>query len=147
MPKVVFISGDEDRSDIVLKHLFDLYIVNHFSTPILKSLEYFNEIINTNTDFLNRYLYYCIDKNGIFKCKSSSDLSIYVDLGYADYYQLDDFLHICPFLIGDKVELVGIPGIKFTISSKIYLGKELGFSFKLKEDDSIDWKLSDFKRE
>ena len=119
-------------------------MVNHFSTSKLKSLEYFNE---NNIIINNRYLYYCIDKNGIVKCKSSDDLSIYVDLGYADYYQLDDFLHICPFLIGDKVELVGIPGIKFTISSKIYLGKELGFSFKLKEDDSINWKLSDFKRE
>ena len=142
MPKVIFISGDEDRSDIVLKHLFDLYMVNHFSTAKLKSLEHFNA-----NSILNRYLYYCINKNGIIECKSSSDLSIFVDLGYADYYQLDDFLHICAFLIGDKVELVGIPGIKFTISSKIYLGKELGFSFTLKEDDSIYWKLSDFKRE
>lgn len=143
MPKVVFISGDEDRSDIILKHLFDLYTVNHFSTAKLKSLEDFN----AKNNIINRYLYYCINKNGIIECKSSSDLSIYVDLGYADYFQLDDFLHICPFLIGDKVELVGIPGIKFTISSKTYLGKKLGFSFKLKEDDSIDWKLSDFKRE
>lgn len=143
MPKVIFISGDEDRSDIVLKHLFDLYTVNHFSTSELKSLEYFN----ANNIINNRYLYYCIDKSGTVKCKSSDDLSIYVDLGYADYYQLDDFLQICPFLIGDKVELVGIPGIKFTISSKIYLGKKLGFSFKLKEDESIYWKLSDFKRE
>lgn len=143
MPKVIFISGDEDRSDIVLKHLFDLYTVNHFSTSELKSLEHFN----ANNIINNRYLYYCIDKSGTIKCKSSDDLSIYVDLGYADYYQLDDFLHICPFLIGDKVELVGIPGIKFTISSKIYLGKKLGFSFKLKEDESIYWKLSDFKRE
>lgn len=143
MSKVVFIKGDGDRANLILKHLYDLYISNHFTSKTLNTL---NDYTCMLPSYLSDPKLYCtINKNNQFLYKSETDLSYFVNLGFADFFTIDEFLDLCPLFIGDKVELKNLPGIKFTISEKYYLGKDKGFIFKFKEEDSIDWRLCDIK--